>query len=47
VAGLIIHTINRLPNVGEVIPYENYTLEIVDKDGQRIDKIMVTRKDER
>jgi len=47
VAGLIIHTINRLPNVGEIIPYENYNLEIVDKDGQRIDKIMVTRKEER
>jgi putative hemolysin len=43
VAGLIIYTQNKLPNVGEKFIFDNYELEIVDKDGQRIDKIMVTK----
>ncbi|MBK6365339.1 MAG: HlyC/CorC family transporter [Saprospiraceae bacterium] len=43
VAGLIIHKTNRLPNVGEKIYLEDYVLEILDKDKQRIDKILVTK----
>src|SRR5690606_34911618 len=45
VAGLIIYTNNSLPEIGERFVYDNYELEIIDKDGQRIDKIMVTRID--
>lgn len=45
VAGLIISTNNVLPEVGDKFMIEGYELEVVDKDGQRIDKIMVTRKD--
>ena len=45
VAGFIIYTNNSLPEVGEKFIYDNYELEIIDKDGQRIDKIMVTRID--
>ncbi|MFO7673347.1 MAG: hemolysin family protein, partial [Lutibacter sp.] len=44
IAGLLIHTNNSLPNVGDKFQFENYEIEIVDKDGQRIDKIMVTKK---
>lgn len=43
VAGFIIYTNNTLPNVGEKFNFDNYEFEIVDKDGQRIDKIMVTK----
>lgn len=43
VAGLIIYTNNTLPNVGEKFIFDNYEFEIVDKDGQRIDKIIVTK----
>ncbi len=43
VAGLIIFMSNTLPGVGDKITIGEYTLEIVDKDGQRIDKIMVTK----
>lgn len=41
VAGLFIHFSNRLPEVGDCIQYENYQLEVIDKDGQRIDKILM------
>lgn len=44
IAGLLIHTKNSLPNVGDKFQFDNYEIEIVDKDGQRIDKIMVTKK---
>jgi putative hemolysin len=43
VAGLIIYTTNTLPKVGEKFRIDNYEFEIVDKDGQRIDKILVTK----
>lgn len=42
VAGLMIYTTNEIPKVGDSITIENYTLEVVDKDGQKIDKILVT-----
>lgn len=43
VAGLMIHIKGDLLNVGDKLSYEDLTLEVVDKDGQRIDKIMITR----
>lgn len=43
VAGLMIHLKGDLLNVGDSIEYENLQLEVVDKDGQRIDKILITR----
>jgi putative hemolysin len=45
VAGLIINqNNNKLPEISQKLLIDNYELEIIDKDGQRIDKIMVTRK---
>jgi putative hemolysin len=44
VAGLIIYHSNKLPEIGEKFNIGNYELEIIDKDGQRIDKILVTKK---
>jgi len=45
VAGLMIHKSASIPVVGDKVIVENLQLEVVDKDGQRIDKIMVTRLD--
>ena len=42
VAGLIIHKTNEVPNIGAKVIIDNYTLEVIDKDGQKIDKILVT-----
>jgi putative hemolysin len=44
VAGLIIHKTNEVPKLGDKITIENYTLEVIDKDGQKIDKILVEIK---
>lgn len=43
VAGLIIFNTGVMPNVGDRYIFGPYELEVIDKDGQRIDKIMVTR----
>ena len=45
VAGMLIFQENTLPKVGSKFQFGNYELEVVDKDGQRIDKIMVTEKE--
>ncbi len=42
VAGLMIHKTANIPDVGDKVIVENLELEVVDKDGQRIDKILVT-----
>ncbi|MCU0323102.1 MAG: hemolysin family protein, partial [Chitinophagaceae bacterium] len=44
VAGFFIYKNNILPNVGDSLILDNYILEIMDKDGQRIDKILVSKK---
>jgi len=43
VAGLLIYKMGTIPKVGEKIQLEEYQLEVVDKDGQRIDKILITK----
>ncbi len=43
VAGLIIYMSNHLPEVGDKITTGDYVLEVIDKDGQRIDKVIVTK----
>lgn len=44
VAGLLIDKNNILPNLGDKFEIGNYELEVIDKDGQRIDKILVSKK---
>lgn len=43
IAGFFIYKFNNLPNIGDTVTIESYTLEVIDKDGQRIDKILVTK----
>ncbi|MFN8863269.1 MAG: hemolysin family protein [Flavobacteriales bacterium] len=43
VAGLFIHLHNAIPVVGAKTIFDQFELEVVDKDGQRIDKILVRR----
>lgn len=44
VAGLVLHRLGRLPQTGERVEIGEWTLEVVDMDGRRIDKLLVTRK---
>ena len=43
VAGIFLDKFETIPNVGDQIEIENYRLEIIDKDGNRIDKILVNK----
>ena len=43
IAGFFIYKFKNLPNIGDVVTIDSYTLEVIDKDGQRIDKILVTK----
>ena len=35
--------LGRMPRTGDIMTWENWTLEIVDLDGQRIDKVLASR----
>lgn len=43
VAGYVLSIINRLPAEGETFEHNGWKFEVVDLDGRRIDKIMMTR----
>lgn len=43
VAGFVLSIINEIPKVGYVFNYQDYIFEIVDMDGRRIDKILITK----
>jgi putative hemolysin len=43
VAGLVLNTLNRLPAVGECFEQGNFRFEVIDLDGRRIDKLLVSR----
>ena len=42
VAGLVLETIGHIPEIGESCEIKGVKFEIVDKDGQRVDKLLVT-----
>ena len=39
-AGFILHELKRIPSVGDNFDWRGFDLEIVDMDGQRIDKVI-------
>ena len=43
VAGYVLSVINRLPAVGETFEHDGWKFEIMDLDGRRIDKVLMTR----
>ena len=45
VAGFVFECTNKIPFVGDTFKYNNLLFEIVDVDANRIDKVLVTRKD--
>ncbi len=44
--GLFISELHRIPQIGDKIKIEDLELEIIDKDGQRVDKILINRIEE-
>ena len=46
VAGFVLDQINRIPKTGDRLQYLNYSIEIVDMDGNRIDKLLISKQGE-
>ncbi len=44
VAGFVISNINKMPQIGDKFRYKQYEIEIVDIDGNRVDKILISKK---
>lgn len=42
VAGFLLTKLGRIPDTGDVIKIDDYLFEIVDMDGKRIDKILIS-----
>ncbi|MFS8083016.1 MAG: hemolysin family protein [Ginsengibacter sp.] len=40
-AGFILHELKRIPSEGDSFEWRGFTMEIIDMDGQRIDKVLV------
>lgn len=43
VAGLVLDEFGRIPNVGDKIAWHDLEFEVVDMDGKRIDRLLVTQ----
>lgn len=42
IAGLVLHQLDRMPVLGDVFTVEGYKFEVIDLDGLRIDKVLVS-----
>ena len=45
-AGFILHELERIPHTGDKFGWKGFHFEIVDMDGHRIDKVLVTISEE-
>ncbi len=43
VAGLVLHQLGRIPELSATFKTEGYRFEVIDLDGRRIDKVLVSR----
>lgn len=44
ISGLILHQLNRIPSTGDTLIWRGFEIEIMDMDGARIDKVLLTGK---
>lgn len=45
-AGFILHELERIPHTGDTLTWKGFHIEIVDMDGHRIDKVLVSISDD-
>ncbi len=43
IAGLVVRHLGRIPKVGEVLDLQELRFEVLDMDGYRVDRVLVTR----
>jgi putative hemolysin len=41
-AGCILHVLEHIPRTGEIMEWKEFKIEVIDMDGHRIDKVLVT-----
>jgi putative hemolysin len=41
-AGLVLHYLGRIPRVGATVEHRGFRYEVIDMDGRRVDKILLT-----
>jgi len=46
IAGFVLHELERIPKTGEKFEWRGFEFEIIDMDGQRIDKLLVKISEE-
>ena len=44
IAGFVLANINKIPQLGDKFEYEDLIFQIMELDGNRIDKILITKK---
>jgi putative hemolysin len=42
-SGFVMSQLGRIPKTGAKFQFDEYTFEVVDMDGRRVDKVLVTR----
>lgn len=46
VSGLVLDKLQRIPNVGDRLEWRGLTIEVIDMDGRRIDRLLIQRHSE-
>ena len=44
-AGMVMLLLGRLPKTADVVSWQGWRFEVVDLDGKRVDKVLVTKTD--
>ncbi|MGE0606882.1 MAG: hemolysin family protein [Pirellulales bacterium] len=44
IAGLVLDELERIPQIGEGVQWQGHTIEVIDMDGPRIDRLLVTKQ---
>lgn len=44
-AGFVINRLEKIPSIGDAFEWGNYVFEVVNMDGRRVDRVLVTRID--
>ncbi|NLE93333.1 MAG: hypothetical protein GX599_04970, partial [Chloroflexi bacterium] len=41
-SGFVMNQLGRIPKTGQTFEWENWRFEVVDMDGHRVDRVLVT-----
>lgn len=44
IAGLVLSLLDRIPSVGDTTAWRDFSIEVVDMDGRRIDRLLIRRR---